>query len=223
MGTDSQLPFGHCCLCLQPVNQCVVSPSGHAYCRECILEYILAKTKDIKRQQQLYEAEQARIREEQEAKRKSEQEEQVQRFAAAHEGVQALVQREEKLSSEYGGRVSSMGLVLLNIRLTEPHVMRRWHEINREEFRREQESKADFREREAKRAELKAVAFWIPDFTPEAKESTIPPVTCRLFSDPFRPLLISRCCSSRSSSPATEKTAEPNVWTAAAGEGPGRC
>ena len=37
----------------------------------------------------------------------------------------------------------------------------------------------DDRDRETKRAELKAVSFWIPDFTPEAKEAAIPPVTSR--------------------------------------------
>eukprot|EP00596_Hydrurales_sp_CCMP1899_P002719 CAMPEP_0119037342 /NCGR_PEP_ID=MMETSP1177-20130426/5664_1 /TAXON_ID=2985 /ORGANISM="Ochromonas sp, Strain CCMP1899" /LENGTH=271 /DNA_ID=CAMNT_0006998511 /DNA_START=147 /DNA_END=962 /DNA_ORIENTATION=- len=56
LGTESQTPFGHCCLSLNPVVDAVISPSGHMYSREAILEYLLMKTKDIKHQQQQFES-----------------------------------------------------------------------------------------------------------------------------------------------------------------------
>ena len=58
LGVESQLPFGYCCLSLNPSEEAVVSPSGHLYSREAILEYLLLKTKDLKNQQRLYEDQQ---------------------------------------------------------------------------------------------------------------------------------------------------------------------
>jgi len=56
LSTDSQLPFGYCSLSLYPTDaDAVVSPSGHIYSREAILEYLLSKMKEIKEQQQQYE------------------------------------------------------------------------------------------------------------------------------------------------------------------------
>lgn len=70
LGTESQLPFGqkmialynvlhqrytelihcigYCGLSLKPAEEAVISPSGHIYSREAILEYLLTKTKEIK-------------------------------------------------------------------------------------------------------------------------------------------------------------------------------
>lgn len=72
LGSDSQLPFGYCCLSLQPVRDAVITfvlidffvlniisrPSGHIYEREVILEYLLNKTRELKLQTQAYEEEQ---------------------------------------------------------------------------------------------------------------------------------------------------------------------
>jgi nitric oxide synthase-interacting protein len=52
-GADSQLVFGNCCLCLQAAKEPMATPSGHIYCRECIIEYLLAKTRDLKRHRYL--------------------------------------------------------------------------------------------------------------------------------------------------------------------------
>jgi nitric oxide synthase-interacting protein len=60
LGRDSQLPFGYCCLSLHPAVDPVVSPSGHVYSREAILEYILQKTREIKAAAQEYEEFQVR-------------------------------------------------------------------------------------------------------------------------------------------------------------------
>ena len=44
-------------------------------------------------------------------------------------------------------------------------------------MKREKESKLDERDDAIKKAELRAVSFWIPEYTPEAKESDVPPVS----------------------------------------------
>ena len=48
--TEQHLPFGYCCLCLKPAIDPVVSPSGHIYEKEVILQYILTKTQELKKQ-----------------------------------------------------------------------------------------------------------------------------------------------------------------------------
>jgi nitric oxide synthase-interacting protein len=55
LGSDSQLPFGYCPLSLVPIEDAVVSPSGHIYSREAILEYLLNKTQEIKAQARAFE------------------------------------------------------------------------------------------------------------------------------------------------------------------------
>ncbi len=49
LGTESQLPFGYCSLSMHPAEEAVVSPSGHIYSREYILEYLLTKSKELKK------------------------------------------------------------------------------------------------------------------------------------------------------------------------------
>lgn len=34
----------------------MATPSGHLYCKECIVEYLLAKTQELKRQREAFEA-----------------------------------------------------------------------------------------------------------------------------------------------------------------------
>ncbi|KAJ1460125.1 hypothetical protein M885DRAFT_509859 [Pelagophyceae sp. CCMP2097] len=57
-GVDSQLPFGWCSLSLQPAVDPVVTPSGHVYSRECLLEHMVAKTAQLRTQREDWEAQQ---------------------------------------------------------------------------------------------------------------------------------------------------------------------
>ena len=49
LGKDSIKPFDACCLCLKPLIDPLCCLKGHAFCKECILECLLAQKKDIKR------------------------------------------------------------------------------------------------------------------------------------------------------------------------------
>lgn len=57
IGSDAQLPFGYCNLTLQPAVDPVVTPSGRLYSREAILEHLMTKTEELKRQRAAFEAE----------------------------------------------------------------------------------------------------------------------------------------------------------------------
>ena len=55
LGGDSQQTFGHCALCIHPAVEPMATPSGHIYCKECIVEFLLAKTQELKRQREAFE------------------------------------------------------------------------------------------------------------------------------------------------------------------------
>lgn len=57
-GVDSQTPFGYCSLSLSPVDQPVVTPSGHMYSRDVIVEYLATKMSELKQQEVLYKVQQ---------------------------------------------------------------------------------------------------------------------------------------------------------------------
>lgn len=56
LGGDSQQTFGHCSLCIHPAVEPMATPSGHIYCKECIVEFLLAKTQELRRQREAFEA-----------------------------------------------------------------------------------------------------------------------------------------------------------------------
>ena len=49
LGKDSIKPFDACCLCLKPLIDPMCCQKGHVFCKECILECLLAQKKDIQR------------------------------------------------------------------------------------------------------------------------------------------------------------------------------
>ncbi|PKI35844.1 hypothetical protein CRG98_043753 [Punica granatum] len=49
LGKDSIKPFDACCLCLKPFIDPMCCQKGHVFCKECILECLLAQKKDIQR------------------------------------------------------------------------------------------------------------------------------------------------------------------------------
>lgn len=85
LGTDSQTPFGYCSLNQTPTGDAVVTPSGHLYSREAILEYLLLKTKDIKQQQQQYEQQIARHRNEDMDKQRLDKAHQISTFTESQD------------------------------------------------------------------------------------------------------------------------------------------
>ncbi|KAL6644823.1 hypothetical protein ACP70R_013913 [Stipagrostis hirtigluma subsp. patula] len=68
LGKDSIKPFDACCLCLKPLIDPLCCPKGHAFCKECILECLLAQKKDIKRKLAVHEAQKKQEKEEEEEK-----------------------------------------------------------------------------------------------------------------------------------------------------------
>lgn len=56
LSTASQSKFGTCCLSLSPIDgDAVATPSGHVYSREAIVEYLLTKNGELKKEKSEYE------------------------------------------------------------------------------------------------------------------------------------------------------------------------
>mmetsp|Transcript_7679 Transcript_7679/g.11393 ORF Transcript_7679/g.11393 Transcript_7679/m.11393 type:complete len:294 (+) Transcript_7679:75-956(+) len=143
LGAESQLPFGYCSLSLQPVSDAVVSPSGHIYEREAILEYLLKKTKELKRQAKLFDEEQAKLAAEEASRREEERGRELEKFAADVEGVSSLVKRKASAVEEKQSYMASRQKII------------------------------DDTDRETDMKRLKEISPWIPQFTPGAAPAPV--------------------------------------------------
>ncbi|KAF5742222.1 nitric oxide synthase-interacting protein [Tripterygium wilfordii] len=64
LGKDSIKPFDACCLCLKTLIDPLCCQKGHVFCKECILECLLAQKKDIQRKLTAHAAQQKQDKEE---------------------------------------------------------------------------------------------------------------------------------------------------------------
>jgi len=143
LGTDSQLPFGYCSISIHPVDDPVVSPSGHIYSREAILQYLLNKMQEIKDQQTSYDNQQ-HSRERQEVLKKEEETlKDVSKFVETNDGVANVVKR----------KATDAELENSDLEL--------------------RKKKIDEKERDIKMEELKKVNYWITQFTPSSDPAEI--------------------------------------------------
>lgn len=68
LGKDSIKPFDSCSLCLKPVIDPMSCQKGHIFCKECILECLLAQKKDIQRKTAAHAMQQKHDKEDEEEK-----------------------------------------------------------------------------------------------------------------------------------------------------------
>ncbi|KAL8107850.1 E3 ubiquitin-protein ligase CSU1 [Apium graveolens] len=68
LGKDSIKPFDSCSLCLKPVIDPMSCQKGHIFCKECILECLLAQKKDIQRKTAAHAMQQKQDKEDEEEK-----------------------------------------------------------------------------------------------------------------------------------------------------------
>lgn len=143
LGVESQLPFGYCSLSMYPIEDAVATPSGHLYSRESIFEYLLSKSKELKRQQELFEEQQRRLEEEQREHLRKLKNQEAEQFLQATDGIASVAKRtrEDALESS--------------------------------EYFKSRKKIIDDTEKDVRIEELKRVAPWVPQFTPEAKETMI--------------------------------------------------
>lgn len=94
LGKDSIKPFDACSLCLKPVIDPMCCQKGHIFCKECILECLLAQKKDIQRKLAAHAVQQKQEKEEEEEKLKMQKARELDAFDQQNHG--ALPQYSDK-------------------------------------------------------------------------------------------------------------------------------
>ncbi|EFJ14524.1 hypothetical protein SELMODRAFT_98131 [Selaginella moellendorffii] len=80
LGKDSIKPFDACCICLKRLTDPQCCQKGHLFCKECILESLLAQKKDIKRKIALFATQQKKDQEDELERRNLEKERALEAF-----------------------------------------------------------------------------------------------------------------------------------------------
>ncbi len=141
IGTDSKLPFGHCCLGLQPAVEPLISPSGHIYSKEAIYSYLLVRQEELRKARKAWKrAREAAALEAAESVSRAE--------AAATERLVADSERVSRKRKATDLETTHRRFVLA------PHVPGKLI--------------ADPRSKGEKQKELKTSSHWLPEFTPAA-------------------------------------------------------
>ena len=153
MGQDGGTPFGHCWLSLQPVVEPVASPSGHLYSREAILEYLVAKKDALAKQRDAYNAQQAA---------RAAQAEEVAGGAAAAAAA-AFAAQELSVASARGslGKRKREDKAVFQLKEKKRVISGLSKAVDDESY-------------EQKRQDIKRTSWWLPEFTPEGQEVTVP-------------------------------------------------
>jgi nitric oxide synthase-interacting protein len=103
--TESQLPFGYCHLSTSPAVEAVATPSGHIYEREAIVQYLLTKNGELKRERKEYEKQRLEVENRRVAYEEANRKKEVERFVKKDQGAMsesstALVVREDAAAAK---------------------------------------------------------------------------------------------------------------------------
>eukprot|EP01038_Epipyxis_sp_PR26KG_P014374 gene14374-19279_t len=189
VGGDSQLLFGYCCLSLHPVVDAVISPSGHLYSREAILEYILNKSKELKKFQQKFEEQQFKADNEEIEKEADKIMEINRNFVDSQDGVSGVLKRKASCISSTSSinnisNKSSMTSIIptnastLSSSATVITTIGGLNSLKSgidpsSSYFESRKKIIDDTTTEEKQLQLQRVSPWVPQFTPQAKESSI--------------------------------------------------
>ncbi|KAL3780490.1 hypothetical protein HJC23_012575 [Cyclotella cryptica] len=87
--SESQLPFGYCHLSTSPAVEAVATPSGHIYEREAIVQYLLTKNGEIKRERKEYERKRLEVENRRVHWEEANRQKEVDRFVKKDQGAMA--------------------------------------------------------------------------------------------------------------------------------------
>lgn len=177
LGAESQRKFDMCNLCMDRLaKDCVATPSGFLYCRECILKHLVASKEAIDAHRAAYEEQQKRLAAEAAAA-----------AAAAHASVvTAFERREAAMTVAAGARAGSAAASSAaagaatagGVGATALAIAARKAEEEKARIAAAVvalKSHADHRDTAEKLAEARAASFWVPDATPSAADGLLPP------------------------------------------------
>nr|CAG8632367.1 9689_t:CDS:10 [Entrophospora candida] len=173
LGRDSMREVDACYLCLQRARDPVCCSHGHLYCKECILENILAQKKEILRQQKLLEE-----------RAKDEIEEVKRKDGLAKEAIiQDFERQQVKITPNNKSKVASK---------------KRSFQLDEEDLaavskREKEEALKKIEEEEIALSKPKLPNFWLPSLTPSADPDKIKSIKLQTMctaTNPEHPLSI---------------------------------
>ncbi|CAL1372545.1 unnamed protein product [Linum trigynum] len=100
LGKDSIKPFDACSLCLKPFINPMSCPKGHVFCKECILECLLAQKKDIIRKQAAHELQKKQDKEEEQEKLAAQRARELDAFDQQNHGAVPQYSNDSRNSSQ---------------------------------------------------------------------------------------------------------------------------
>ncbi|CAG8434481.1 7367_t:CDS:2 [Scutellospora calospora] len=194
LGRDSMREFDACFLCLRRARDPICCEQGHLYCKECILENLLAQKKEIRRQQNLLEA---RAKDELEESKRKEQ--------LAKEAVIHNFERQQVRIAPFGSKTDESTKLSIDTltktidkTIDTPNSSKSVKAIESSEAFQDKEltliagKKRDFHldEDEAAATKPKLPNFWLPSLTPSADPDKIKSVKLQTMctaTDPEHP------------------------------------
>ncbi|KAI9782358.1 MAG: hypothetical protein M1839_005231 [Geoglossum umbratile] len=169
---DSFLPFSSCRLCLLPSRSPVAcAANGDIFCRECIMNNLLAQRKEIKRLGK--DSEKQRIDEEEELQRAEEEA----RVRAVEEFEKVQIGLEGKVSGGTNKKgIGSEGGVADDESSGEPRGRKRRFELDEEELLRiardeRTKAKRTIQDEKTEASKSQLPSFWVPSLTPSSNTS----------------------------------------------------
>mmetsp|Transcript_30216 Transcript_30216/g.51103 ORF Transcript_30216/g.51103 Transcript_30216/m.51103 type:complete len:328 (-) Transcript_30216:1178-2161(-) len=173
LGSDSQLPFGYCALSMHPAEDAVVSPSGHIYSRECIIDYLLTKSKELKKLRQIWEDQQ--LQQERESTNRSQELERrsIDKFVSTQDGVQSNLTKRKLGSGSSVAETQDGKIEKRSKSRQDPDEVNTATGNEPAGYLGPRAKKIDDTTKEEKLKELSAVCPWVPQFTPQAEDSVL--------------------------------------------------
>ncbi|RIA96336.1 hypothetical protein C1645_687968 [Glomus cerebriforme] len=164
LGRDSMRECDACYLCLQRARDPICCTQGHLYCKECILENILAQKKEISRQQKLLEI---KAKEEEEAAKRNAE--------LAKEAVIQEFERQQVRITPISTNSSE------KIEVNAKNGKKRKFQIDDEEIaaiakREQEEALKKLEEERILASKPKLPNFWLPSLTPSADPDKVKPI-----------------------------------------------
>lgn len=178
--SDNLLPFGHCYLCTQWVVEPMVSPSGHMYCKECILKNLVSQQQALKAQKVAWKAQNKRDTAQASSAAMADAASKVQAFMDAEVDPAAqLAQRNVQATTVTGTGIEVKAAAFGSAAEGAPVSGRTQRERGAALAAvdaaavQQYEAKSDLRDHSVAMSAVAASSFWVPDFSEEVSQGRV--------------------------------------------------
>ncbi|CAM9216970.1 unnamed protein product [Pylaiella littoralis] len=172
LGGDSQQTFGHCSLCVHPAVEPMATPSGHVYCKECIVEFLLTKTQQLKRQREAFEAQEKSQATDKVTEESSRRVEATNEFLTTQH--QLVVAKQQPTTSQASDKSEGKGKKRGREEQTPVTPATEGKGKKKDEVvQKELTQRAILKTKKDRQEQLRTTSWWLPQFQPEGVKEVI--------------------------------------------------